>query len=358
MRIQTCGLRPYSLPFKQTWRSRHGVLNQRSGWIVELTTDTGLMGLGDCAPLAEAGTEPMDATEPWLNESLPGLIGKKPDHLLVALGPTENTPAARCALETALCDLLAQAEDKPLCRWFDPQAVDRLPVNGAAGALDTGATERCQNLLRQGFEVLKLKVGLRPLPEDIAQLQSLCQNLPAGIMLRLDANGAWSYEQAAEFLNAVSDLPIESLEEPLAQPTPNRLAELQKITSIALALDESLPMLMSVYSLSGLGVKRIILKPTVLGGPLSTLSLARQAQKSGLQVVVTSTLESAVGLHAAAQLAAAVHDRQNPLAHGLATGAWLTDDVAISPPIDRGWLRLSDRPGLGAVGYQRLPVER
>ncbi len=62
MHIASGRLIPYSLPLRHAWRTNRGTLRQRDGWIVQLTTDTGLLGHGDCAPLPEAGTE----TLPWL----------------------------------------------------------------------------------------------------------------------------------------------------------------------------------------------------------------------------------------------------------------------------------------------------
>ncbi len=77
------------------------------------------------------------------------------------------------------------------------------------------------------------------------------------------------------------------------------------------------------------------------------MALAAQAVKKGMQTLVTSTLESAVGIQAAAQLAAVIHQPMAPLEHGLSTSEWLSNDVAEAPSIAEGYLNLSDSPGLG-----------
>ena len=186
--------------------------------------------------------------------------------------------------------------------------------------------------------------------------------------LRLDANRAWRFEQASEFLSAISLLPIESIEEPLATPNWEQLNRLQQATTIPLALDESL----SQFQPIGVGVKlnsdatvknhranqfdsdplrltqlwqrppvkRITLKPMVLGGLLPSLELAQQAFDAGMDVIVTTTVDSAVGVWAATALAAALGHKGEAFAHGLATSQWLADDVAEPPTIQHGGIIL------------------
>ena len=92
-------------------------------------------------------------------------------------------------------------------------------------------------------------------------------------------------------------------------------------------------------------VRRLVLKPTALGGLLAAMAIAERACRAGLECVVTTTLESAIGVTAAAHVAAAI---DGGLAHGLATAGWLAADVAC--PIAGGaLLRLSAAPGLGVA---------
>ncbi|MEN8166113.1 MAG: o-succinylbenzoate synthase [Pseudomonadota bacterium] len=347
MIIQACRLLPYRLPFRQAWQTHRGVLRERGGWILELTTDDGRRGYGDCAPLLAAGSETAAAAQRWLTRRLPALQDQSPDELIKGLPLPTKTPAARHALETALLDLISQSEGLSLRRWLSPRAVDRIAVNGSAGVLEQNAAERCGKLLEQGFTTLKLKVGLARVTQELRWLEQLCGQLPAHISLRLDANGAWSLAQAQEFLRNLPETVIESLEEPLAEPLPERLAMLQGMTRTNLALDESLAGIPLEQLLEQPPVRRLVLKPTVLGGLQPSMDLARRAVKAGLEVLVTSTLESAVGIHAAAQLAAALDPADGPLAHGLATSDWFVEDVAHALEINNGQLLLPDVPGLG-----------
>lgn len=316
----------------------------REGWLVRLETDAGLTGHGDCAPLPQAGTESMgsalDRLSVWA-ATLPGLS------LEMALGrisvSAAETPAVRCGLETALFDLLAQQAGLSLARWLNPNSSVVVRVNAALGGLDGRTVERALAAVAEGYSVLKLKVGLAAGLEEIAMLHDLAHCLPSGVFLRLDANCAWDETEAGNFLGALAGLPVESVEDPLAKPNRAVWSRLQAEVSFPLAADESLRIMGADAALDRSPVRRVVLKPMVLGGLGVALALARRAREAGAECVVTTTVDSAVGVAAAMHLAAAV---ASDLAHGLATSAWLLRDVGGVPPVVGGVIRLEGGPGL------------
>ncbi len=347
MRIRTVRLIPYRIPLKRAWQSAAGGLFERTGWLIELETNKGEMGYGECAPLPAAGTETPEAAEQWFQTHLSGTEQRPPREALEALPPPDRHPAARCGIETALLDLIAQAEGLPLHRWLNPDAPSQVCVNASLGTLDDGAPSRARAALKQGFSVLKLKVGIAAIDQELEWLQGLCRALPSTARLRLDANRAWDREEALRFLQGIQGLPVESLEEPLSQPEPELLAELQESAPCTLALDESLTRLKVEPILKNRAVRRLILKPMVQGGLLPSLELAQRAKRSGIDSVVTTTLDSTVGVWSATQLAAAVTGSGQPLCHGLATSDWLEHDLGPAPAIRHGILQLPTEPGLG-----------
>lgn len=332
----------YRLPMRTPWRSAAGVVTERRGWLVRLEDDRGRIGWGDCGPMPEIGTETWEAASRLLPGVLADLNGREPEDATRRV--PDDAPAVRCALETALCDLSARTSGHPLARGMNPSATDNVPVNAACGSLDAGVIGRCLTAVRAGFRVLKLKMGLADPSEELARLLEVTAVLPPQVRLRLDANRAWDPRQALLVVDALAGAPVESLEEPLRDPTPDALARLQTRAAFPLALDESLV----GFELDGLlrspPVCRLVLKPMACGGPIRALRIARQAQTAGIQCVITSSLESAVGVTAALHLAAAL---DNGLTHGLATSAWLTRDVAPPLPIERGRMAVPNVPGLG-----------
>lgn len=258
-----------------------------------------------------------------------------------------RTPATRCAIETALLDLLAQDAGLPLAAYLRAgREAPPIAVNAALGSLLRSSDQAILAACAAGFGVLKFKVGDAPIADEIARLQAVAELLPAGGSLRLDANRAWCEADAARFLAACAALPVEMLEEPLQDPQPDALRRLQADCAVALALDESWANRAPENFFAAPPVRRLILKPTRLGGLLPAAALARRATASGLACVVTSSVDSACGIWAAAHLAAAL---DNGLAHGLATAAWLAEDIGAPPAIESGWLTLPATAGLGFV---------
>ncbi len=288
----------YDLALRRPWP---GLGVRRRGWIIRVTRD-GVTGFGDCAPLP-------------------------------LLGRNGFVQATACAFETALCDRAARAAGVSLARWLNPGAADRVRVNavfpGSAGASPAPAAGRSQ--------VVKLK-----LPGDIDEALRRIERAGTAT-LRLDANRGFSFDDAATLLRAIASLPIDHVEEPLRDPTLSTLLALQAMVPFPIAIDESLDEL-GVEAVLSSGLRRIVVKPMLLGGPLRTLEIAGRAEAAGVEVVVTTAMDSAVGAWMAAHVAAAVG---NGLAHGLDTSRWLAEDVAPGPEPVAGWLDIPDRPGLG-----------
>jgi len=264
--------------------------------------------------------------------------GLEVEKLLASLDELSPPPAARCGVEMALIDLLAKQSGLTMASWLNSDASNKVQVNANLGKLDETTIQRLPGA--DGYSVIKLKVGMASIKQELEWLQQLTAALPQGVSLRLDANRAWRFEQASEFLSAISLLPIESIEEPLATPNWEQLNRLQQASNIPLALDESLCKFDLTQLWQQPPVKRITLKPMVLGGLLPSLKLAQQAFDAGMDVIVTTTVDSAVGVWAATALAAALGHKGEAFAHGLATSQWLADNVAEPPTLQHGGIIL------------------
>jgi len=328
-RIAGFGLDPYALPLKAPWRTAAGTVDRRHGWLVRIVDEDGGVGIGDQpALLPDQEQSGLEIRLRRQGDTLPGL----------SLDEALALPDLGFGIETALLDLLARKRGLPLRRLLSPEAADRVRVNAIA-PLD-GVVPKAE----QGYTVIKVKVGLAPWPDEAAALRRL--DLPEGVTLRLDANRAWSRAEAEGFLAAIAGLPVESLEEPLSPAEIGGLKSLQAATPIALAIDESLDVIGVDTLLSAPPVRRLVLKPALLGGLRRTFAVATAARVVGYDIVVTSYLESAVGVAAVANLAA-VLDPEARTAHGLATLDLFATDVAEGLPLAAEAMRLPDRTGLG-----------
>ena len=349
MSIRTVELRPYRLPLRRPWQSARGTLQSRLGWLVVLC-DASLCGYGDCAPCPAAGTEPLRRARQALEGLRKALIGLTHEDAMARIRAVDarHAPAARCALETALLDLRARRAGLPLRRLYVATARDEVPVNAALGALDGTATQRARAAVSAGYRVLKIKVGLANVAVDLTRLRALADALPPQVRLRLDANGAWSLAEAMQFIEGLAGLPIDALEEPLRVPDWQALRHLQADCPFPLALDESAGAHLSGSDLADYPVRRLVLKPAAVGGPSATRDIAARAAAVGVEVVLTSVVESVAGLWPTLQLAATLPSR---LAHGLATHTWFDADLGPGPMVSAGAISLPPSPGSGYAPF-------
>ena len=312
MNIVAADWLPYCLPLRRPWQTSRGTLTERQRKLIRLQTDEGLIGWGDCVPLPEFGID--------------------------------DTAATAYAEECARLDLAAQAVGVPLAEWLGGcPAPASVAVNANFGPTSTVDHARLASAAAAGFSVVKLKVGCAPLADEIAALGEIATALPPRLTLRLDANRAWDAADAVRFLAACRPLPIDGVEEPLRDPDLAFLAGLQASVPFPLAIDESTHLIACDFWRAP-PVRRLVIKPARHGGLLASTELALRARASGMEVIVTSALESSCGIATLAHLAAAVAP---DAVHGLATGEWLASDTGLPPRIIDGRMLLPKGNGIG-----------
>lgn len=182
-----------------------------------------------------------------------------------------------------------------------------------------------------GVETFKVKVG-NNLAEDLARI-NVIRDLRPEAKIRADVNGLWSVDQAENFLKAVGQ--IEYVEQPCA--TIEELRELKSRTSVKIVGDEILRKAQDPFDLDLHGaIDYLMLKVQPLGGIQRARAIA---QHHKLPVVVSSALESAVGINYGLTLAASFEEMSFDC--GLATGSLLAQDVAHLPITD-GMMQISE----------------
>jgi O-succinylbenzoate synthase len=230
----------------------------------------------------------------------------------------ESAPWLACAIEAA-------TQPKPqLYR-------NEIAVNGTIPALnDVEDLERIINSF-PGVKTFKVKVGT-DVSQDLQRLE-LVRTLRPSATIRIDVNGLWSVDEAEMFINSVGD--IEYVEQPCA--TIQELRELKKRVDVKIVGDEVLRKATDPFSidLSG-GVDYLMLKVQPLGGIKRAHKLA---EHHNLPVVVSSALESAVGINYGLILAASFEKMTFDC--GLGTGSLLAKNVAELPIVD-GKIVISD----------------
>ncbi|HKL27845.1 MAG TPA: o-succinylbenzoate synthase [Natrialbaceae archaeon] len=340
-------LREFALTLAEPLPTAAGEMDRREGWLVRVAGD-GETGIGEATPLP-GWTESRDACRAALERAVDRLEIDGPD---AALATLEDAPAARHGVETALADLRAREADVPLYRSLAKDvetitSVDGVPVNATIGDGDeTDTVAAARTAVDSGFSTLKVKVGNRAVGDDANRLRAVRDAVGEGVEFRADANGAWSPGEARAALDEFESIGVEYVEQPLpAGDLDGNAALSDSDRAVGIALDETVAEYGIDAVLDADVADVVILKPMVLGGPTRTVEAADRARASGVEPVVTTTVDGVVARTAAVHATAAIPD---PPPAGLATGDRIAEDLGPDPaPIRDGSALVPGDKGLG-----------
>ena len=323
----------YHLPLSEPLLSKGTTLRHREGLLVELASDGGAAGWGEAAPLPGFSRENLDEAAEQLRGLATRVMGC--EVTMEALGQEGSftreldllapSPSARFGLELALWNLYAAHKGKSLPELVTPRPKLTVPVNALISGPPERVLEEARRMRTAGYEAVKVKVGGRSVEEDVELVRDLCEVLGDDVSVRLDANRAWSFEEASIFARGTANSRFEYVEEPLADPS--RLSSLARDYGVPVALDESLAGMPPLALQDHEYARAVVLKPTLLGGISPTLRLANRAKELGITPVISSAYETGVGTLALVALAAGVGE----VPAGLDTYRRLAQDVLVPP---------------------------
>jgi L-Ala-D/L-Glu epimerase len=310
-----------SIPFRQPFVTAGGVVSARELVVLRLEASDGTVGWGEAAPF-----EPYDGVP--LERAIAALSG----------GGGRRPPQARAAEEIARLDLEARQEGRPLAE----SARDALPVNMTlpAGPPEEVAA-RAREGLRAGYACFKVKVGLPDDPDRVAAVREAVGPWPA---LRVDANRAWTVEQAVTCIRAIEGHDLEFVEQPCRSL--DELRQVRGRVSTPIAADESVRSTRALRRALELeACDAVNVKLAGAGGFKAAREALRLARGNGLGAFLSSTLDGPWGIAAALQLAGS---EEVTLACGLATLELFDAPIARALPAPRnGTLKVPAGPGLG-----------
>jgi o-succinylbenzoate synthase len=335
-------VRSFSVRLESPLATASGSIEAREGFLLRVE-DGDETGLGEAAPLP-GWTESLDACRESLDAvrdvfAVEGVDAPAADLL--------DGPAARNAVSLARADLAARRADEPLYRHLGAdRRVESVPVNATVGDADADETaRRAADAVADGFDCVKVKVGARPVPEDVARLAAVRDAVGDGVELRADANAAWTRDQARRAFERFADVGVRFVEQPLAPRDLRGHADLRD-GPVGVALDETLARVPLADALAADAADAVVLKPMVLGGVERARRAALRARDAGVTPVVTTTVDAVVARTAAVHLAASLPD---PPACGLATASFLAEDLAPDPaPVEGGEIPVPQDKGHGA----------
>jgi L-alanine-DL-glutamate epimerase-like enolase superfamily enzyme len=297
---------------------------------VRLTADDGLSGYGEAAPLASYDGVTVEQVVAALEAWRPLVEADAPL-------PEDGLPQALAALDLARWDLAGRRARQPVWKLLGAKAPGPVAVNATIGADDpAAAAAEATGAVARGFSCVKVKVGLGA---DLERVAAVRKAGGAALGIRLDANGAWSIEEAVDSLHRLSPHGIELCEEPVHGV--EALHRVAQAVPVAIAADETAAEL-RLYERRLCAA--VCLKVAAAGGIAGLLRDAALARQVGYEVYIASTLDGPLGIAAALHAAAAIAP-DRPC--GLAT---LDRFEELDPlPADAGNMRAPSLPGLGVL---------
>ncbi|MFP4845920.1 o-succinylbenzoate synthase [Winogradskyella sp. PE311] len=315
--------RKYLLNFKRPSGTSRGIMTTKETWFIIIKNDD-KFGVGECGILRGLSIDDRPDYEhklKWVCEHIE--LG-----LETLINALKEFPSIQFGLETAFKSLESENKFELFPSHFT-EGADNIPINGLVWM---GNAEFMQKQIKEkinaGFDCIKLKIGAIDFKTELDILKSIRTEFSVSdIELRVDANGAFSKEDALEKLKRLSEYQLHSIEQPLKPKQFNEMAKLCEVTPLPIALDEEL---IGVFEnddkqklLQVIKPQYIILKPSLVGGFRGSQQWIDLAEQQNIKWWITSALESNIGLNAIAQW---TYILKNALPQGLGTGGLYTNN--------------------------------
>lgn len=328
----------YPLIFKRPAGTSRGILKSKNTWFIKIheQENANSFGLGEINMFQGLSFDDNEGFYQKLME-----VQKNPQFYIDNLHQELNDfPSIRFGLESALLDY-----NKSLNHILFPSEFTKgnvgIPINGLIWmGTEEEMKSQIKTKLDSGFRCLKLKIGAIDFQQELAILKSIRKEFSeSDLELRVDANGAFSVDDALIKLDLLSQLNIHSIEQPIRQGQLEDMKTLCKKTPLAIALDEELIGVNNTAQkkelLEFIRPQYIILKPALTGGFQASNEWITEAEKLGIPWWITSALESNVGLNAIAQWTYSLNTNNY---QGLGTGQLFTNNIV--SPLEIGGERL------------------
>jgi len=325
----------YILNFKLPAGTSRGILKTKETFFLKIEKD-GKIGLGECSVFRGLSFDDVPNYEEKLQWTCDNInLG-----LANLVEELKQFPSIQFGVEMAFLDLKAKTAMHLYPSSFT-DGDDAIPINGLVWMGDFDFMQKqIVEKLDSGFSCVKMKIGAIDFDSEIALLKRIRKEFNADeVELRVDANGAFSKNEALEKLKILSEFEIHSIEQPIKQGQIDDIARLCETTPLDIALDEELIGVIDFNKkkelIETIKPQYIILKPSLVGGIKGSMEWIKIARNNRIDWWITSALESNIGLNAIAQW---TYTLNNPMPQGLGTGSLFTNNISSPLEVSEGAL--------------------
>ncbi|RPF51162.1 dipeptide epimerase [Aquisalibacillus elongatus] len=311
MNIKSLESYKHTVPLKKPFKTALRTVMNLETIIVHMTLEDGTVGYGEAVPTPVITGETIESIESSILHILkPQIIGQsitEYEQLFTRLNKSlVNNTSAKAAVDMAIYDCVSQLANLPLIEFLGGKkksirtdfTVSIKPPNDMA--------HDAQQLVQDGFQSLKIKVGQGQIQQDIERLKAIRESVGEHIILRLDANQGWNVKDAIYAINEMErlGLNIELVEQPVMANDLKGLQQVTQHTHTPIMADESV---FSLYDarlvLEQRAADLINLKLMKTGGIHEALKIIHLAEAFNVECMIGSMIETKLGITAAAHLA-------------------------------------------------------
>ncbi len=301
LKVSAIEMFPIRVPFLRAHKIALGSAEGREILVVRITTNNGLVGLGEAIAHPGFSGETLGALKAGVSALTECVLGENPVQLnkICALMDKKlyANYGAKGALEMALFDVLGRAFDAPVYNLLGGITQERFPVSRSASHSDIEKDlAEVREYLNEGYRIIKVKVGVLPVGKDVERVRAIRDLVGAAVSLRVDANQGWDVPTALKFIRGVEDCGLEFVEQPLPKPDLDGLAYLRSKWITPILADESAATEHDVLEI----IKRkaadfISIKLVKSGGILAARRIAALANSAGIKCYLGSQTETSIG---------------------------------------------------------------
>jgi o-succinylbenzoate synthase len=344
------------LHFKKPSGTSRGILYDKPSWILSIRLSNGQTAFGECSVIPGLSPDFIDEDQyerkladlkkevesEWSEEEFKQVVVFTSMKWKNFIQAWSSYPSIIFGIESLARDVCHGGKGLIFESGFTRKEFS-IPINGLIWMGDESfMLEQMEEKLADGFSTIKMKVGAIEWKKEYALLEQLRRRFSVQeLILRVDANGAFTPESVIPILTQLSELDVHSIEQPIQPGQINAMGELCEHSPIGIALDEEM---IGIHEreqkealLKKIAPQFIVLKPSLHGGFHGCTEWIQLAEENQIAWWMTSALESSIGLNAIAQFTATFSDL---LPQGLGTGGLYTNNFDSSLVVSKGQLSI------------------
>ena len=345
-----------SIPFAEPYKlaKTYGTLHTAHAVIVKLSTDDGLVGLGEADPMIPFTDEsPASVMAVISGVIAPYIIGKNPEDLARLESNLDRmvhgNTTARGAINMALYDILGKATNVPVYQLLGGLCHKRLPLLlGISSGNQDESIAAIETLADKGLQTVMMKSGEMPIADEIKRFNGVREHFGDSFKIIVDANQGWTLFETLKFIEGIKEHRLDLLEQPIERGDLKGLKRIRERLTCPLSADESLVDVADAARLIREDVVDVLsIKVSKNGGLSRSKMIAQMAAGFGLKCLMNSMLEFGITQAASLHLGCTLSNLMD-CGHAYGSVLRMSDDITdFDRNISQGVVTVPVGPGLG-----------